>query len=109
MSKIKGTVKWFSNRKGFGFIAPTSDNSPTKEEIFVHQTSIFSDGDYRTLVRNLTILVTKNFTRCHRAITPLRLSPEFHSVMVQRHACVCLEMVPPVVVFISEDEMNSLF
>jgi cold shock CspA family protein len=58
MSKIKGTVKWFSNRKGFGFIAPTSDNSPTKEEIFVHQTSIFSDGDYRTLVRNLTELVT---------------------------------------------------
>lgn len=50
MTKITGTVKWFSNRKGFGFIAPTSDNSPTKEEIFVHQTSIFSDGDYRTLV-----------------------------------------------------------
>jgi len=50
MAKITGTVKWFSNRKGFGFIAPTSDNSPTKEEIFVHQTSIFSDGEYRTLV-----------------------------------------------------------
>jgi cold shock CspA family protein len=50
MSKITGTVKWFSNKKGFGFIAPTSDNSPTTEEIFVHQTSIFSDGDYRTLV-----------------------------------------------------------
>lgn len=50
MSKITGTVKWFSNKKGFGFIAPTSDNSPTEEEIFVHQTSIFSDGDYRTLV-----------------------------------------------------------
>lgn len=50
MAKITGTVKWFSNKKGFGFIAPTSDNSPTNEEIFVHQTSIFSDGDYRTLV-----------------------------------------------------------
>lgn len=52
MSKISGTVKWFSNRKGFGFIIPSSENSPTEEAIFVHQTSIFSDGDYRTLVRD---------------------------------------------------------
>lgn len=50
MSKITGTVKWFSNKKGFGFIAPTSANSPTTEEIFVHQTSIHSDGEYRTRV-----------------------------------------------------------
>jgi cold shock CspA family protein len=27
--KIKGYVKWFSNKKGFGFITPTSDNAPT--------------------------------------------------------------------------------
>ena len=40
MSKVSGTVKWFSNRKGFGFIAPTSDNSPTKEEIFVHHSAL---------------------------------------------------------------------
>mmetsp|Transcript_130647 Transcript_130647/g.194631 ORF Transcript_130647/g.194631 Transcript_130647/m.194631 type:complete len:345 (+) Transcript_130647:56-1090(+) len=47
--KIKGTVKWFSNRKGFGFITPTSDNSPTKEDIFVHQSNIVTDAEYRTL------------------------------------------------------------
>jgi cold shock CspA family protein len=50
MSKVQGTVKWFDSRKGYGFVAPTSDNSPTAEEIFVHQTSIQSEGAYRTLV-----------------------------------------------------------
>jgi len=51
--KYQGTVKWFSNKKGFGFIAPTSDDAPTKDEIFVHQTAIVTDGAYRTLsVRN---------------------------------------------------------
>ena len=46
---VQGTVKWFSNKKGFGFIAPTSDNTPTQEEIFVHQTAIVTDGQFRTL------------------------------------------------------------
>jgi len=41
--KIKGKVKWYSIRKGFGFITPTSDNAPTEEDIFFHQTSIVSD------------------------------------------------------------------
>lgn len=48
-SRVQGTVKWFSNKKGYGFIEPTSENSPTKEDIFVHQSSVTSDG-YRTLV-----------------------------------------------------------
>ena len=51
MAKISGTVKWFSNKKGFGFLAPTSDNAPTSEEIFVHHSSLqMADGAYRTLV-----------------------------------------------------------
>ena len=53
MSKVKGTVKWFNNRKGYGFISPTTDNSPTEEDIFVHQTSIFSGDEYRTLVSGI--------------------------------------------------------
>lgn len=41
-----GTVKWFSNRKGFGFLTPESGS--TMEDVFVHQSNIMSEG-YRTL------------------------------------------------------------
>lgn len=44
--KSHGTVKWFSNKKGYGFITP--DDGSSDNEIFVHQTSIHSEG-YRTL------------------------------------------------------------
>lgn len=39
----KGTIKWFNNEKGYGFI-----NGKVNEDIFVHYTSIKIDG-YRTL------------------------------------------------------------
>jgi CspA family cold shock protein len=38
-----GKVKWFDNKKGFGFIAHDSG-----KDIFVHHTSIVGDG-YKTL------------------------------------------------------------
>lgn len=38
-----GTVKWFNNAKGFGFIR--QDNGP---DVFVHYTQIVGDG-FRTL------------------------------------------------------------
>jgi CspA family cold shock protein len=38
-----GTVKWFNDSKGFGFI--TQDNGP---DLFVHHTAIQSEG-YRSL------------------------------------------------------------
>lgn len=55
MSKFNGKVKWFSNRKGFGFITPTSDDAPTKEDIFVHHTNIVSEGTYRTLTEGYEV------------------------------------------------------
>jgi CspA family cold shock protein len=42
----KGTVKWFNNAKGYGFIQAPDDD----RDIFVHHTSIQADG-YRTLNR----------------------------------------------------------
>ena len=39
-----GTVKWFSDQKGFGFITP---DEPGKD-LFVHHQSIIGDG-YRSL------------------------------------------------------------
>lgn len=40
---VKGTVKWFNNQKGYGFITPEEG-----EDVFVHHTAIQGDG-YKTL------------------------------------------------------------
>ncbi|MBI4830784.1 MAG: cold-shock protein [Candidatus Lindowbacteria bacterium] len=42
----EGTVKWFNDQKGFGFI--TQDNGP---DVFVHHTSIAGNG-FKTLSEN---------------------------------------------------------
>ncbi len=44
---MKGTVKWFNEQKGFGFITP-EDGS---KDLFVHHTAIQMEG-YKTLTEN---------------------------------------------------------
>ena len=39
----KGTVKWFNNQKGYGFISDEAGN-----DVFVHYTGLNMDG-YKTL------------------------------------------------------------
>lgn len=40
----QGTVKWFNNAKGYGFI----QTEESTEDVFVHHTAIVAEG-YRTL------------------------------------------------------------
>jgi len=42
-----GTVRWFNNKKGYGFIQKKSDG----KDIFVHYSAITMDG-YKTLQTN---------------------------------------------------------
>ena len=44
MPRVTGTVKWFNDAKGFGFITPENGS----KDCFVHHTAIKADG-FRSL------------------------------------------------------------
>jgi len=47
---ITGTVKWFNESKGFGFISPADGG----EDVFVHFSAIQGDG-FRTLAEGQAV------------------------------------------------------
>lgn len=51
--RVNGTVKWFNNAKGFGFITIQEG----EDDIFVHFRSIQGDG-YKTLNEGQTVEFT---------------------------------------------------
>ena len=51
MSETKtGTVKWFNNQKGYGFITPEDGG----KDLFVHHTSLQMEG-FKTLTDNQSV------------------------------------------------------
>jgi CspA family cold shock protein len=50
LSKATGTVTWFSDEKGFGFITPAEGS----RDLFVHHSGIDSEG-YRTLAEGAKV------------------------------------------------------
>jgi CspA family cold shock protein len=48
--KEKGTVKFFNEKKGYGFITKEDGN-----DVFVHFTSIESDDDFKTLKQDQAV------------------------------------------------------
>ena len=53
MAKSKGTVKWFNESKGFGFITPADGT----KDLFVHFSAIQGDS-FKTLTEGQTVEFT---------------------------------------------------
>ena len=73
MKLVKGTVKWFNSRKGFGFI-----NSEEGSDVFVHFSALSGDDDeYKTLNENDEV---------EFEVTPGEKGPQASNVVVTKKA-----------------------
>jgi CspA family cold shock protein len=72
-SMEKGTVKWFNNAKGYGFI--TRENG---EDLFVHFKSIIGEG-YKSLKQGETVqFEVEQGTKGLQAVNVARLEAAAH-------------------------------
>jgi CspA family cold shock protein len=70
MDMAKGTVKWFNDSKGFGFIAPEDGSN----DVFVHQTGIVGEG-FKTLAENDKVeFETEQGEKGPRAVKVVKIS-----------------------------------
>ena len=65
---LKGTVKWFNNSKGYGFVV--AENST--EELFAHYSSIQMDG-YKSLKAGQAVRFETR--QGHKGINAVNISP----------------------------------
>lgn len=72
MTKLNGTVDWFSDEKNYGFIRPDEGG----EDVFVHYTHIIMEG-YKTL---------KKGSRVTYKLGTNHIGPQAEEVIVVEHA-----------------------
>ena len=71
----KGTVKWFNNQKGYGFISDESG-----KDVFVHYSGLNMDG-YKTLEEGAAVSFDVVGCECNQA-----LIIKLHNQMCNRNA-----------------------